>query len=180
MQPAVANRSQTIATLTGISSTSKNPERAMMFLNLLFSDKYLYNLLCFGIEGTNYVFEDDGTVTVLEEGGYNPGVDWAYGNQFNAYVRTGQDLDVWEQTKAMNESAIKSVLGAFSYDKTKLKTENAMVDAVISEYMPGFFTGTYDPDEKIPEFLKALDDAGFQAVKTDMQEQLDAYFASQN
>ena len=179
MQPSLASREQTTAALTGISSTSKNPERAMMLINLLFADKYLYNLLCFGIEGTNYEFAEDGTVTSLEEGGYNPCVDWAYGNQFNAYVRTGADLDVWEQTEAMNDAAIGSVLGSFSYDKSKLKTENAMVDAVVQEYQMGLLTGTYDPDEKIPEFLQALDDAGYQAVVADMREQLDAYFASQ-
>ena len=37
-----------------ISIVSKNPERAMMFLNLLNTDEYLRNLLAFGIEGVHY------------------------------------------------------------------------------------------------------------------------------
>ena len=77
-----------------------------MLLNLVFADPYLFNLLCFGVEGVNYEFAEDGSVTYIEEGGYNPCVDWAMGNQFNAYVRTGQDLDVWDQTKAMNDAGI--------------------------------------------------------------------------
>ena len=178
MQPAMSSRGNSIATLTGISSTSKNPERAMMLLNLVFADPYLFNLLCFGVEGVNYEFAEDGSVTSLEEGGYNPCVDWAMGNQFNAYVRTGQDLDVWEQTKAMNEASEPSILGSFSYDKTKLKTENAMVDAVVEEYRMGFMSGSYDIDETMPVFLQALKDAGADAVMEDMKNQYAEYLAS--
>ena len=38
-----------------ISRTSKDPERAMMFVNLLYTDKEIMNLLINGIEGKHYV-----------------------------------------------------------------------------------------------------------------------------
>ena len=40
-----------LATLNAISVASKNPERAMMLLELVNSDKYLNNLINFGIDG---------------------------------------------------------------------------------------------------------------------------------
>ena len=38
----------------GISSTSKNPEKAMEFLNLMYSNPEISNLLMNGIEGQEY------------------------------------------------------------------------------------------------------------------------------
>ena len=175
----VAGRNMNLATLTGISSTSKNPERAMQLLNLIFTDEYLFNLICFGIEGETYEFNDDGTVSPIPAGGYNPGIDWAYGNQFNAFRREGQAEDVWDQIKAVNDSAAMSPIGTFSFNESNVKTEYAMVSAVVSEYDWGFETGTYDPAEKLPEFLQALDEAGWPVVQEEMQKQYDEYLAAQ-
>ena len=52
----------TIATLTSISTTCKNPELAMQFLNLINTDPVLYNMACFGIEGVHYTLNDNGDV----------------------------------------------------------------------------------------------------------------------
>ena len=58
------------------------------------------------------------------------------------------------------------------------KAQEEQLDAVIEEYIYGFMSGTFDPDEKIPEFLNALDEAGWDKVIEDMQAQLDAFLAT--
>ena len=47
------------ATITAVSATSKNVERAVAFINLLDSDPEVLNLICHGIEGTDYEFVGD-------------------------------------------------------------------------------------------------------------------------
>ncbi len=42
----------------GVTSISKHPDAALKFINLLFSDKDVINLVIFGIEGTDYVKVD--------------------------------------------------------------------------------------------------------------------------
>lgn len=50
-----------------ISSTTDVPEAAMKFLNLTYTDADVINLLIYGIEGRDYVKNDDGTVSYPEE-----------------------------------------------------------------------------------------------------------------
>lgn len=64
-EPYVFNNSVT-GSMQAISKISKNPERAMMFLNLLNSDPYLRNLLDKGIEGVHYEGNEDGTIKDLD------------------------------------------------------------------------------------------------------------------
>ncbi|NCB36838.1 MAG: extracellular solute-binding protein, partial [Clostridia bacterium] len=45
-----------------VASTSKVPEAALKFLNLTFTDKDVVNLIIYGLEGRDYVWNDDGTV----------------------------------------------------------------------------------------------------------------------
>ncbi|OPH47918.1 hypothetical protein BC351_39180 [Paenibacillus ferrarius] len=69
-----------------IAKNSKDPERAMMFLNLLYSDKELINLIDYGIEGKHYVKKGDligfpnGVDT--QNATYSPNHGWEWGNQF--------------------------------------------------------------------------------------------------
>ena len=49
----MSNRESTGA-MMAISTTSKNPERALMFLEKLYTDKNIINTMYFGIEGVHY------------------------------------------------------------------------------------------------------------------------------
>ena len=70
--------------MIGISRTSKNPEKAFKFIELVNTDKDLYNLICFGIEGKHYNLDENGRVVFNDQGGYIPKACWKFGNQFNA------------------------------------------------------------------------------------------------
>ncbi len=58
--------------MMAISTASKNPERAMMFLNLLNTDPYLMTLLNFGVEGTHYTLKDNEVVFSDKRADYQP------------------------------------------------------------------------------------------------------------
>ena len=48
---------------------------------------------------------------------------------------------------------------------------------VISQYNGALSSGSGDPEELLPQFLEALDDAGIDDVIAAKQEQLDAFLA---
>lgn len=163
------------ASLNAISTNSKNPERSMMFLELINTDKQLYNLICFGIEGKHYTKISDDTVESVANSTYNPNTDWMFGNQFNGFFRKGQDPGVWDQTKQLNADATPSPLLGFSFDPSNIKNEAAQCQSVLDEYLPGLLTGTNDPDRKLPEFLDKLKAAGSDKIIAEKQRQIDEW-----
>ena len=163
------------STNMAISRTSKNPERAMMFLDLLDADKQLYNIIANGIEGKHYDKLPAGTIKTKADSAYAPGVDWVFATQFNALVKEGQPLDVWEQTKKMNASAKVSPLAGFNFNSEAVKTELASVNAVKAEYDKGFEAGMFDVDKLLPEYITKLKNAGQDKIEAEAQKQLDVF-----
>lgn len=169
------------STMTAISATSPNPERALEFLELLNTDKELYNLICHGIEGVHYTLLEDGLhYRTVENTQYNPNGDWMFGCVYNSYIAEGNPDDLWEQTDELNRSAKASVLMGFVFDDSNIKTEQANCAAVISEYKSTFAAGLYgdETDAKYEEFLQELEDAGLEKVLAEKQAQVDAFLAS--
>ncbi|WP_072332914.1 MULTISPECIES: ABC transporter substrate-binding protein [unclassified Paenibacillus] len=168
-----------IATMTAVSSTSKNPERALMFLELMNTDKELYNLMVWGIEGVDYKKVGDNRIESLPGAKYGPAPGWMFGNQFNSYVVGTQPDDVWEKTKELNETATVSRLYGFNFSPDKVKTEIANCAAIINEYKANFNSGMYgaDTEKKHAEFLAKLKTAGIDKVLAEKQAQVDAFIA---
>jgi len=169
-----------VGTMTGISRTSSNPERAMMFLEQINTNKKLYDLITNGIEGKHYTIVDEanGVIKKMDDSGYGPNADWVYGNQFNAYYTDANNLGIWEKTQQMNATAAVSPLLGFAFNPEPIKSELAQVGSVWSEYMVGFMTGTYDLDKVYPAFLEKLNKAGAAKVIAEKQSQIDAWKAS--
>ncbi len=164
-----------IATLTAISNTSQNPELVMQFLELINTDPELYNLLCYGIEGTHYNKNADGTIKQIEDSGYTPGIDWVFGNQFNAYVTEGKSPTVWEETSELNKTAKQSPALGFSFNPEPVKAEIAAIQVVLDQYYPALATGSVDYDKMYPEFISKLESAGSQKVIAEVQTQVDEW-----
>lgn len=174
----ILTTSGVIATMFAINRNSKNPERALMMLELINSDKELYNLISYGIEGTHYTMENG---FMVKEGDaankYNPSVPWMFGNVFNANVTKGMPADVWQQTDALNKSAKTSVLYGFTFDPTPVKNEISKCSAVIDEYKQSINLGLLN-EAKYNEFLGKLEKAGSETIIAEMQKQIDAWKAT--
>ncbi|WP_167859276.1 ABC transporter substrate-binding protein [Paenibacillus cymbidii] len=171
-----------IATMTAVSATSKNPERALMVLEQLNINKELYNLLVWGIEGVDYKKVGDNRIESLPGSTYGPAPGWMYGNQFNSFVSGNQSDDVWTQTKALNDSATVSKLYGFNFSPDKVKTEIANCTAIVNEYKAAFNTGMYgaDTEKKYAEFLGKLKAAAVDKVIAEKQKQIDAFLAKKS
>ncbi len=91
---------------------SKNPEKAMEFLNLLNTDKYLRNLINYGIEGVHYEKISNNKIRLLEES-KNYMVDYyTLGNLFITYVLEDEPENKWDEFKEVNnKSNVSQALG---------------------------------------------------------------------
>ena len=160
------------SSINAVSANSKHPEEAFRLLTLVNTDETLYNLLCFGIEGEHYTVNEDGTVHILEDSGYHPNADWAFGNQYLAMPREGQAPDIWEQTKEENQKAERSPALGFSFDTSRVNSQIAAVQAVLSQYRVPLDTGMADPGREYPAFLEKLEEAGSREIIEEMESQL--------
>ncbi|MEC0089614.1 ABC transporter substrate-binding protein [Paenibacillus macquariensis] len=167
-----------VATMQAISRSSKNPERAMMLLELLNTDKDLFNLLNFGIKDDHFGLNAEGLmVPGPNQQGYNPQVPWMFASNFLANVQEGMPKTVWEDTIKMNEDAEPSKLLGFSFDAEPVKGEIGKTSAVFGEFYRGIELGVIN-ETKYNEFLSKMKDAGADKIIAEMQKQIDAWKTS--
>ena len=168
-----------------ISATSEHPEASMKFLNEMYTDPDVVNLLCWGIEGEDYQKMPDGTVDFPEgvdaqNTKYGLNMDWFFGNTLISYIwGEGRDTTISQRLAENNKNAQFSPAMGFSYDSTNVSTEIAAVGNVGAEYLPGLRCGTLNPDTELEKLNKALYDAGLQNIMDEKQSQLDEWLAEQ-
>ncbi|OMD44513.1 ABC transporter substrate-binding protein [Paenibacillus borealis] len=179
MQDPVIFTGSATGSMHAISANSKNPERAMMFLNLLNTDKYLRNLINYGIEGTHYkkisedVIED---LPAMKDGYQMPG--FALGNLFLTYSHKEDPADKWEAFKEFNNSAKVAPSFGFNFNPDPVKTEVASISAIVKEFYPPIMTGAVDPDEHLPKAISKMKAAGLDKVIAEAQKQYDEWEAA--
>ncbi|MGG4107292.1 ABC transporter substrate-binding protein [Paenibacillus lautus] len=170
--------------MLGISRTSKDPARAMMFLNLLYSDPKLLNMLDWGIEGIHYVKKSDIMIDFPEgvnadtQTYPNPG-GWMFGNQFNSYLWANEDPNKWEEFKKFNERAEHSIALGFAFNQEPVKSEMASIANVEKEFGASLRSGAVDPEKIITKWKEKRKSAGFDKVKAEVEKQLSAWAETQ-
>jgi len=76
-----------------------------------------------------------------------------------------------------NASGIESKALGFIFDNSEYTNQVSALSNVVKQYSGALYSGSGDPEELIPQFLEALDDAGINDVIAAKQEQLDAFLA---
>lgn len=183
-RPVISNR-ETTGALLSIPSSSKNPETAMAFIELLYTDKALKNLFDYGIEGTHYVKVSDEVIDYApgtdggKASGYNPGNGWKYGDQFKDFLLPNEDPQKWQRFIDYNASALplSNSLG-FAFNSESVSNEIAVCSNVETQYYKLFYTGSVDPAIEMPKFLEAQKAAGVDKIIAEMQKQYDAWRAA--
>lgn len=163
--------------MQAIPFTSENPERALMFLELFNTDKYMNNLINFGIEDVHYEKVDENTIdfaegVTSETSGYLPQTQWMFGNQMLNYLWVGQDPMIYENYRRINEIAEPTVSLGFFPDFAPVRNQVAALNNIGKEYEKLIGTGARDPDELIPEWLEKAEAAGLEEVKAELNRQL--------
>ncbi|MBQ8587946.1 MAG: ABC transporter substrate-binding protein, partial [Clostridia bacterium] len=162
------------AAMTAVSKTSKHPELALKLIELMNTDKELYNLISYGIEGKHYTLDSEGKVEYIENSGYAPKAAWKFGNQFNAYLVSGQEDTVWDDTRAMNDNALRSPILGFSVDTKNIKNEISQVSSVYKEFSMAN-KGIADLEDYYDDLIAKLKTAGIDKITEEAQRQYDEW-----
>lgn len=174
-----------LGSMTAISATSENPARVMKFLDLLWTDSRILNLLCYGIEGEHYTKtgggDDDYQIKLIDNSGYaNYTMTWAYSSEFleGVYYIDRYDTNPYKESKAINDSAYINKAIGFVFDETPIAAKIAACKSVCNTYLQEFASGQHGLSgltNAYNEFMNRLKSAGMDEVLKEKQRQLDAW-----
>lgn len=161
--------------------TATEPEAAVKFINLLYTDKDIANTLAWGVEGRDWVKNANG------EAAYPDGLtaetvqyhtaDFLYGNQFNVLPWDGSGSDLRDkQLEVMKNAEVSKYMG-FTVDSTGIENEITACFNVTKEYKAGLASGSLDVEKSYKEFCEKLKAAGIETVIATYQDQLNRWMA---
>ena len=161
--------------MNSISSSSKNVEAALRFLQAVNLDRRVRDMFYFGLEGKNFEYQGD-RVKKLDEGWKAAGYTQA--TFFNVSLQGDDKFDQWAEVKSLNEAAHPSVLLGFTANPESFVNDLANVTATWKKYESEILTGTRDPEEAIPGIIEELNAAGLQKIIDECQKQVNEFLAA--
>ncbi|WP_338130744.1 ABC transporter substrate-binding protein [Cohnella ginsengisoli] len=165
---------------TSVHASSKNPERALMAIDLFQNDKELHDLIMYGINGVHYEPVGDDKYKALDKNPNFTGFsNWSFNSPLNrdneAFPQEASDL-----VKSWEKNVYHYPLETFVFDNSKVKTEIANVGNVMLRYgIPLEYGLVKDIDKGLADLNKQLDAAGIAKIQTELQSQIDAFLAKQ-
>ncbi|MDO5047499.1 MAG: ABC transporter substrate-binding protein [Anaerococcus sp.] len=166
--------------MISLNSQTDKADLAMDFINRMFTDQKLQDMLSYGIEGKHYELVD-GKVRKFnqEEDGAANEYDvpsFTFLSAFNRTPLAGApgigDEEFDQEAKEFEESLVASPVLGFTIDETNVETEIANIQQTQEQYTTNLKTGAFD-ESYYQEFLDKLDTAGIQKVVDEVQSQLD-------
>ena len=168
----------TVGSLLTISRTSEAPERVMQFIEKVYTDPRLANLIVYGIEGKHYKKLADNRVSVLPDAKYTHAGDrWQFGNSLILYLNEFDEENQIKNLEEYNNNLKPSLMNGFAFDPSVVQAEVGACQNVFSEFYLRAVTGAEDPDVIIPQFLEKLDRAGADKIIAEAQKQFDDWRA---
>lgn len=176
---------------TAIGANSKDPERAMMVLDLINSDPYVATLLRFGVEGEHWEYDAEGKMQLANRNADVSNAGWlqwygVYAGNLTivegpeSYV--GPDRAVLENIKKYNEEALVAAHMGFVVDTEPIANEIAACAGVEAEYTSRLNTGQLASQDEVnktlDEFIEKLKANGSEKIVEEVQNQLDAWLES--
>jgi len=172
-----ATRGAGTATQTALSigANCKDPVTAIKVIELLNTNKELYNTLVFGIEGEHYTTLEDGRIHIADDTKYSRSAHfWIIGNTMNSLVEDKKDIDYLEQCDKINRESQINPMSRFKFDNTPVKTEIANCASVYEEYKLIRY-GAVDLSEYMPKLKKDLDSAGVDKIVAEYKKQINEF-----
>ncbi len=179
----VISTTHALNSVNAIAAGSKNIDKAVQLLNLIWEDTYLSNTLAYGIEGKDYTV-DKGDVHNYESVDEihittNSGTDvkWSIWHNW-----LGPLWDQWDspwnsreslaEMQKLNEEAKVSPIMGFIINVDPIKTEVAQINSIYDDAEQVFFTGSMpDYDKYVNDLKKKFSDAGIDTVLAEINKQ---------
>jgi putative aldouronate transport system substrate-binding protein len=170
-----------------INANAANPERMLMFMELLTTDREVYDMFFYGIQDKTYTLDDNGVVGFVE--GEDPAkplwqnwFGWGFLRAQFARPSAMASLEAIEKTKqdVLRPNIGESPIVGFVPSTEEIKTELALRTQISTEQGKLLLSGVVkgDIDQAITDYVKKQKDAGTEKIVTNIQAQVDAFLAS--
>ena len=143
------------------------------------TDKYLANLMFYGIEGRDYEKDPDNPNVISRKSDSYYVSEFLVGNQFLGYVLDTYPENVWEETDKENKAAPVDPYLGFAFDPTPVESEITQMSAVNKEYSPILSNGLEDPEVAVPEYQSKMKTAGMEKVAAELEKQFNEWKKTQ-
>lgn len=172
-----------VGNATAISKNSKYPERALMVIEKLMTDKECYDLFQYGIEGREYVLEDgkikqpDTYDATKDAGGF---AAWAFRTDKLNIPAASEDPRRYTLNEAWSKVAIDDPFVGFTFDSSSVSSELSAIANVDAQLGIQILLGktSKDPKDAVAEYRKQLEAAGINKVLDEVNKQWTAYNTS--
>lgn len=171
-----------------INKNAANPERALMFIDLLSSDQNIYDIVQYGIKDKTYTMDANNVVgiTANEDSSkplwQNWTGQWALWriNFQRATTSITADAIKNEQAYATRDNIIVTPVTGLVPNTDAIKTEIAKRDQIFEEsgkmLLAGIVKG--DIDKAINDYIAKQKAAGLDKILADVQKQVDSYISA--
>ena len=167
----------------GVPVCATDPEAAVKFLNLLYTNSDIENMLAWGLEGRDWV-EKDGEAT------YPEGVDsdsclfhmgdYLNGNQFITLPWEGSGADFRDVQKAYQDELVYSPYMGFAAETDEVSEAATACFSIIEQYRKQLASGSSgDWEKNLNEMNEKLAANGIDSIVETYQTQLDSWVAEQ-
>lgn len=167
-----------------VGAYSKNPERALMFVELMNTDRELYNLVMYGLQSVTYDWDEaSGTMWVPE--GVDPS-EIALKNlgmglknaKFNLVSKSNAPaLD--ELEKEYQACSVVPGLAGFSINQDNIAAELAALKTVQDEYKLSLEKGVVDAESGLETLRQQMKEAGSDKIMEEINNQITEFLANQ-
>ncbi len=160
------------------TSTEAQAQACIDFLGLLYTDNYLADLFTYGIEGTDFDYDEDGFV--VKKGDLFNHSAWEACSARSVTPELGDPANKAELVDAFNDAGEISIAAGFRLDKEPIEAELAAISNVADRYGFVLENGGYrvdEVDDVLETYKKALDEAGYQKVLEEVTRQYEEWKA---
>lgn len=158
-----------------IFSKSKNPERALMALDLLRNDEEIHDLFCYGIEGVHYNDLGDGKIELTdanENYPYDGNCNWGIRNDAFWKSIAGGIPNYDALYDGWIKNAMSSEYQAFTFNNESVRNQVAAIGEVYTTDMKLLYLGfAENPEKDIANVQAKLEAAGIKDVYEEMTRQ---------
>jgi len=165
--------------MTSFPVTSRNPERALMILDKLMTDKDYYLLSQYGIEDLTYEINEDGFLS------YDNIDQTVHNFNLNMWAMRNTDLAL-EQARLWDRQAYEDTyfpllvfdpFDGFPLILDNVRVEQAAIQQVIAEYAQPIYMGLVpDPEAAVAELRQKMEGAGIAKFQEEIERQIEEFF----
>jgi len=180
--PLLVNTTHCGGSMLAIGSTSRDPARAMMFINEMHTNPDMVNLLVWGVEGVTYTVVDTDPTLVLPIDGNqwtSAVLGWTLGNVFLTHLAEYEPRDKYDLLAATKVGIPGHLANGYRFDPTDWLDTIAAVTNSVEEFSRPIRVGAVDTDEGISNLLAAAESAGYRPYLEAVRADFAAWLADQ-